>query len=264
MPLKPAKPKDNSAAVAAQFGISLKALRLYERLGMLSAPRTQAGWRVYGPAEIGRLHAILSLKQLGLPLARIAELLRSGPTDLTALLAIQEEMILESRRESDHALALIRVAKVRVRESGNLTPDELATLVRTTSKTVIRSTAELEELEQRVYSPEQIASLRSRKTSPEAAARVSETWREIRAELDALLPDGDPLSERGLAIARRILTLFQQAHRGDVAMWNNGKRFWDEAVSNPRTAGQVSVSKADMEFVGKAMAELRRRGEFNP
>jgi DNA-binding transcriptional MerR regulator len=264
MPRKPAKPKDNTAAIAAQFGLSLKALRLYEQLGMLSPQRTQAGWRVYGPTEIEALHAIVSLKQLGLPLARIAELLRAGPADLTALLAIQEEMIQENRREADHALALIRVARARLHEKGQLSADELAALVRTASKTVIRSTAELEELERRVYSPEQIAKLRAGKTSPEAAANISETWREVRAELDALLPGGDPLSERGLGIARRILGLFQQSHRGDVALWNSGKQFWDQAVADPQTAGQVSISKTDMEFVGKAMAELRRRGEFNP
>src|ERR1700733_8894509 len=110
--------KDNSAAIAAQFGTSLKALRLYERLGMLVPPRTKAGWRVYGPAEIERLHANRSLKQLGLPLARIAEMLRAGTTDLDTLLSVQEEMLLRARMETDHALTLIRIAKARLREEG--------------------------------------------------------------------------------------------------------------------------------------------------
>ena len=126
---------DNSAAIAAQFGISLKALRLYERLGMLNAPRNAAGWRVYGPAEIERLHGILSLKQLGLPLARIAELLKARSTDLSALLSVQEEMLLESRRETDHALTLIQIARIRVGENGKLSAGELAALVRSISKT---------------------------------------------------------------------------------------------------------------------------------
>jgi len=129
---------DNSAAIAAQFGISLKALRLYERLGMLNAPRNAAGWRVYGPAEIERLHGILSLKQLGLPLARIAELLKARSTDLSALLSVQEEMLLESRRETDHALTLIQIARIRVGENGKLSAGELAALVRSISKTSIR------------------------------------------------------------------------------------------------------------------------------
>ena len=157
---------DNSAAIAAQFGISLKALRLYERLGMLNAPRNAAGWRVYGPAEIERLHGILSLKQLGLPLARIAELLKARSTDLAALLSVQEEMLLESRRETDHALTLIQIAKVRVGENGKLTAGELAALVRSISKTLIRSTAELEDLARRIYTPEQIAKFSRRGAEP--------------------------------------------------------------------------------------------------
>src|ERR1700742_1196283 len=131
---------DNSAAVAEQFGISLKALRLYERLGMLAPPRTQAGWRVYGAREFERLPALLSLKQLGLPLARIAELLKAGKTDLDALLAVQEQMLLESRAEADHALRLIRIARARLAGREALCADDFAQLVRRVSATVLRWT----------------------------------------------------------------------------------------------------------------------------
>ncbi len=54
-----------------RFGVSIKALRLYEQRGLLTPLRSQAGWRTYGPAQIARLHQILALKRFGLPLARI-------------------------------------------------------------------------------------------------------------------------------------------------------------------------------------------------
>jgi DNA-binding transcriptional MerR regulator len=60
---------------ARRFGVSVKALRLYEQRGLLTPLRTEAGWRTYGPDQIARLHQILALKRLGLPLARIAALL---------------------------------------------------------------------------------------------------------------------------------------------------------------------------------------------
>jgi len=255
---------DNSAAIAAQFGISLKALRLYERLGMLNAPRNAAGWRVYGHAEIERLHGILSLKQLGLPLARIAKLLKSRSTDLVTLLSVQEDMLLESRRETERALTLIQIAKVRVQENGKLSPGELAALVRSISKTVIRSTAELEALAQRIYTPEQIARFRSCEWSPQDAARIGAAWAQIYADIDTMLPAGDPLSKKGLAIVRRAVALIQGQTRGDKEFWNNAARFWQEAIADPHTSDQVPMTRAHWDFLAKGMEELKRRGELKP
>jgi DNA-binding transcriptional MerR regulator len=59
------------AELAKRFGISIKALRLYEQHGLLKPLRTSNGatgaaWRAYGPDQVVRLHQILALKRLGL------------------------------------------------------------------------------------------------------------------------------------------------------------------------------------------------------
>jgi DNA-binding transcriptional MerR regulator len=249
--------KDNSAAIAAQFGTSLKALRLYERQGMLVPPRTRAGWRVYGQAEIERLHAILSLKQLGLPLARIAELLRDGEADLDTLLGVQEKMLLESRLAAEHALTLVRIARARLKDRERPTADDLAALVRRISATVLRWTPELDGLAKRHYTPEQLARLRGR----EATSALSEAWEQIQAALDGL-DDDDPESEAALAIGRRMVALFHQSAGGDKEMWNSSARFWQDAVADPSLAGQLRVDTARYRRVGRILAELQRRGEL--
>jgi DNA-binding transcriptional MerR regulator len=63
------------AETAKRFGISIKALRLYEQHGLLKPLRTANGstgaaWRVYGSDQIARLHQILALKRLGLSLGQ--------------------------------------------------------------------------------------------------------------------------------------------------------------------------------------------------
>jgi DNA-binding transcriptional MerR regulator len=264
MAKKPAKPKDNTAAIAAQFGVSLKALRLYEQLGLLKAPRTAAGWRVYGQAEVERLHAILSLKQLGLPLVRIAELFKAGPTDLGALLSIQEEMLRESQREADYALKLIQIAKIRIRENRKLSAEELSALIRTISATLIRMTPELDALAQRVYPPDQFDRVVGREQTPEDASRISAFWTQIMADIDALLPGGDPLSTQGLDIARRVGAFIGQFTQGDKELWNNAARFWQAAVADPAIARQMPMSKERWDFMAKALRELQCRGELNP
>ena len=252
--------KDNSAAIAAQFGTSLKALRLYERLGMLVPPRTRAGWRVYGPAEIERLHAILSLKQLGLTLARIAEMLRAGTTDLDTLLLVQEEMLLRARMETDHALTLIRIARARLREEEKPGADDFAAMVRRISATVLRWTPELDDLAKRFYTPEQMEKIRHREHDPSEAARLSAAWEEIMSEIDALR---EPSTEDALALGRRMVALFRQSAEGDRDFWNNSARFWQEAVSDPALAGQLRMDAARYEFVGRILGELKNRGELD-
>src|SRR5580704_15384413 len=67
---------------ARRLGVGVRALRLYERRGLVCPGRTQAGWRVYSPNEIERLHQVLTLKSLGLSLARITQLLGWREADL--------------------------------------------------------------------------------------------------------------------------------------------------------------------------------------
>ena len=87
--MKPNVFQETATAVARRFGVSVKALRVYEREGLLKPARTVAGWRIYRQPELERLSAVLALKQLGLPLKRIGELLK-GEGDLAAALALQE------------------------------------------------------------------------------------------------------------------------------------------------------------------------------
>jgi MerR family transcriptional regulator, thiopeptide resistance regulator len=252
---------DNTAAIAAQFGLSLKALRLYEKLGMLKPPRSEAGWRAYGTAEIERLQAIVAFKQMGLPLARIAELLRTGSGDMTEILAIQETLLDENLRETEHALKLTRIARERLRDGKKLSIAEMAEIMRKVAL-VIRWSPELEQLAERIYTPEQLAAVRDSK--PADTARASAFWDEINIEIDALLPDGDPLSDEALDIGRRIVGFIQQFTRGDKAMWSSAARFWQAAIDDPQTAEHLPFDRQHHEFVGKIMMELQRRGELIP
>jgi hypothetical protein len=63
------------AEAASKLGVSAKALRVYERHGLVKPVRGANGYRAYGPAEMVRLHQVLALKALGLPLSKIAGLL---------------------------------------------------------------------------------------------------------------------------------------------------------------------------------------------
>ena len=68
--------------VAAQGGVSRKALRLYEAAGILPPPtRTAAGYRVYGKDTLTVLAFVIQARRLGFTLQEIKEIVaikRSG------------------------------------------------------------------------------------------------------------------------------------------------------------------------------------------
>ena len=92
--------------VAAVAHVSVRTLHHYDEVGLLRPTRrTDAGYRLYGPAELERLHQVLLFRELGLGLDEIAGLLDAPPQERTrALLAHRRE--LERRRRRTDAVIL--------------------------------------------------------------------------------------------------------------------------------------------------------------
>lgn len=118
---------------ARRLGVGVRALRLYERKGLVRPGRTQAGWRVYGPSEIVRLHHVLTLKSLGLSLARITQLLDGRVADLPALLALQEDVLATRINDLQRARKAVQTARTTVTRDGRLSLEDLIDLVRETT-----------------------------------------------------------------------------------------------------------------------------------
>jgi DNA-binding transcriptional MerR regulator len=61
--------------VARELGVSADTLRFYERSGLLPRPpRTESGYRDYGPPEIERIRLMLDLRRLDVPVAEAARI----------------------------------------------------------------------------------------------------------------------------------------------------------------------------------------------
>jgi DNA-binding transcriptional MerR regulator len=78
------------AEAAKRLGVSAKALRLYERRGLIAPGRTAAGWRVYGTDAMARAAEIVALRALGLSLAEVARALEGDPRGLEPALAAHQ------------------------------------------------------------------------------------------------------------------------------------------------------------------------------
>ena len=63
----------SSGEFARTSGLTRKALRLYDELGLLTPARVdpQSGYRFYAPAQLERARLVAWLRRLGMPLASI-------------------------------------------------------------------------------------------------------------------------------------------------------------------------------------------------
>lgn len=57
-------------------GVSMDAIRFYERNGILEQPhRSESGYRLYSPVELESIHFVRRMKELGFSLPQIRELI---------------------------------------------------------------------------------------------------------------------------------------------------------------------------------------------
>ena len=83
-------------------GVTTRALRWYDKIGLLKPSRTAAsGYRYYGPGEVDRLQDILYYRALGVELAHIREYLDSPSFDRVSALRSHLSALKQERSRLD-------------------------------------------------------------------------------------------------------------------------------------------------------------------
>jgi DNA-binding transcriptional MerR regulator len=86
--------------LAKQTGLLIKTIGYYESRGLLEQPpRTEGGYRLYGPEEVVRLRFIQRAKLLGLTLEEIRELVELAARCNEGELVPRLEEVLEAKLE---------------------------------------------------------------------------------------------------------------------------------------------------------------------
>jgi DNA-binding transcriptional MerR regulator len=238
---------------ASRFGVSIKALRVYESRGLLKPLRTEAGWRTYGPDQVARLHQILALKRLGLPLARIAAIL-AATSALEPVLELQERVLAREGAKLARALELVRAARAKLRSGQSLSVDDLATLTMETTmtgKATLEDLAEvLEPITQRHYSAADRAKLAAR---PYDQAEIGRQWLALIEEAKVLMAAGDPASPAAQDLGRRWKALYEQFTGGDKEVESKVSAVWRDALADPASAARLPVTQEMFAFINAAL-----------
>jgi DNA-binding transcriptional MerR regulator/thiol-disulfide isomerase/thioredoxin len=252
-------------------GVTVKALRHYDRIGLLKPKRTDSGYRAYSDADLQRLEQIVALKFIGLPLREIKILMEGTAMTLPAALRAQRRAVEEKQKLLTRVLRAIRVAEESIKPGQPADPSVLKTII---------EAIDMEdgiELMKRYYN-EKGWELRRRYyeegPSPE--------WLNLYKDANAML-GADPGSPEAQALGDRWLALSLRAYRGDPDVQTHSPTAWSDRQNWPPAMKQriadlnleavsafiekVALSARKKYFTDSAwtrFAELRRQAVENP
>jgi DNA-binding transcriptional MerR regulator len=248
-----------SREFALRAGVTVRALHHYDRLGLLKpSRRSRAGYRLYSDTDLIRLEQIVVLKSIGLPLKELGRLLarerpaaRDGAAVLAQVLARQERILADKRRQIDRAIYAVAAAR-RALEAGK-GPDWTLFIK------IIKEIVMQEETDwtSRYYSDEAKAKIDARRHlwSPELQERVTKQWNELYRDIETLIGAGeDPASDRSRAVLVRWRTLIEGFTGGDAEIQKGLNRMYADASNWP--AGRraaFGVRPEIEEFIRKAL-----------
>jgi DNA-binding transcriptional MerR regulator len=104
-------------------GVSAKVLRAYDAAGLFSPAWVDrwSSYRYYSPAQLPELRRILALRDVGMGLGEIGELVRGG-ADLRNALERRRQELERDRREVERRLAALDI-RVALGTDGSIDPD---------------------------------------------------------------------------------------------------------------------------------------------
>jgi DNA-binding transcriptional MerR regulator len=228
--------------LAKRTGVSVRTLHHYDAIGLLRpSQRSEAGHRLYDREDIARLQQIRSLRQLGLSLEEIRDLLDARR--LTPLGVI--EMHLSRVREE---IELQRQLAARLEQIA-----ERLRAAETPSAEELMKTIEGMTMFEKYFSEEQREALRKRREEfgEVHVHEVEQEWpRLIAAVREEMAKGTDPQSPRVRELAKRWQELIAEFSGGDRAVEQSVATMYRE---NPQTQQQFGLDPELFAYIGKAM-----------
>lgn len=225
--------------VAERSGMTVRTLHHYDQLGLVRPnARTSGGHRLYSAEDVERLYIVSGLRELGLGLERIAEVLR-GALTVGEMLEYQQDAL-------DRKIAALMRARDRIRYARRLDgiPDLLELIKEVTMTNVFED----------YFSEEQILQLQQRRVEigEDAIAEGERAWPELIARVeDAIARGVDPRGQEGAALAREWFGLLEAFHGGDPGLKESLFRMYAEN-RDMIEAEHEGPSAAAMEFISAA------------
>jgi len=234
--------------LARQTGLTVRTLHHYDQIGLVTpSARSEAGYRLYAPADVQRLHSVQALRDLGFGLARIAEMLAQPVPGRVPRPQIEAQL-----REVDAAIA--RSQQVR---------EQLSLLLQTMAVDGAAASADAApwwQLLELLPAFSAHFSARELRSVLQRWERLRADWQLLVAQVEALRgaqlpPDAPPLQR----LAQQWMDQSMRLTRGNLALALRWARMHEQA---PETARHQGIAPATLQYIGQAialrMAAMRR------
>jgi DNA-binding transcriptional MerR regulator len=228
--------------LASATGLTVRALRHYDEIGLLEpSERSAAGHRLYTESDVRHLYLVVTLRDLGMPLAAMAEHL-AGDFDARAVIEGHLERL-------DRQLALHQELRSRVKT----VLEALATNERPSADDLVK-TMEVISMHEKYFDQEQTAQLEERRKEMgrEAIEASQREWAELITAVEAEKARGtDPADERMQELARKWQGLIEQFTGGDSGIFQSLKNMYE--TEGPKAASRGMVDPELMAYMGRAI-----------
>lgn len=188
--------------VVRRTGLTSRALRFYEARGLIAPLRTASGRRIFGSAELTRVHQIVALKKAGLSLLAIGRLFARKPIDLGAMLRAQLELLDTQASEIAQARQILTTTLSRIDRGEPITAETLCSLIQSGDRIMTEEPEAWKKVTDRYFSEEEKTHWAANMHDiPKEWAQpdYTERWRELGGRIKAALPL-DPASPAAFAL----------------------------------------------------------------
>lgn len=228
--------------VAERTGVSAKALRLYDKRGLLRpATHSASGYRLYDGESLRRLMQIVLLKRGGFSLAEIGILLEHDSEAGTRVLADRIASLEREVSVREQGLDALRTAAKQAGSAGTMNVTDLTRAIRMNTQLDVKLT-ESERREMRE---------RAGELGEQGMQQAQKDWAElieaVRSAMEAGTPPEDPQVRE---LGRRWHELAQAATGGNPAIAGKIAKAYRE---QPDVMSAYGMDRAMFRYVGQAM-----------
>ncbi|MEU1980793.1 MerR family transcriptional regulator [Nocardia sp. NPDC019395] len=232
--------------LAAEAGLTVRTLHHYDRIGLVHpAERTGTGHRLYTASDVQRLYQVLALRQLGLGLDRIADVL-AGTVATPQVLSAHRDYLAAQLAATQELHALVAALAATAESRPDASVDRFLEL--------IRRTVMVDDTFKEYFTEGQLTQLAQRREDlgEQQIRRAEAEWGELIPEVDAAIAVGmDPAAPAARKLAARWMELLEGFHGGDAGLRDSMYRM--QAGEADRIEGEFcGPSPAQIAFITAA------------
>jgi DNA-binding transcriptional MerR regulator len=228
--------------LARETGLTVRTLHHYDEIGLLRpGQRTESGYRLYGEPDLRRLLRIMALRQLGLSLDEVREVIDTPAGSLEGVLDRRLQRLREDIARQQELQRLLTGMADRLRRADDVEAEQLLQLIGRMK------------MHEKYYTPEERARIAERRTTVgEARIReVEQEWPALIAAVRDHMARGTDVTDPAVqALVRRWKALVEEFTGGDPGI-SRGLR--DMYANEPAVREHTGIDMEMFAYVGRAM-----------